>query len=234
MSAFGCWLGLGAAVGLLQAWREAPPAQRGAVLEAAPWAALGLALGARAAYVWAHAGAFWARPWVALALWEGGAAWPGAVLGYALGLLWAARRLRRPWSVLSDALLPFAAGMAFGAWWGCVVDGCFYGPPWPYGPAWPDEWGVRLPRWPLQAVGLLGSGAIFAWAQHLRRHGPPGRATAAASLAAGVWLACLTTLRADPHPFWGPLPVETWAALAWAAWGALAWWWTRRPRRVVS
>ncbi len=225
---FGWAVGLGAAAGLVAAWTQASPRQRPALTEGAAWTAVGLVLGGRAAYVAAHWGAFAAQPWAAGAFWQGGSAWPGAVAGYLLGVLVAAWRQPLGWRELSDALLPWAAGLALGAWVGCALSGCAYGPPWPAGPAWPDEAGRWAPRLPLPLLGVLGVSLIWGGVEHLRRRRPPpGIPTGSALLGAGMLMGLVGFLRADPLPRWGGIPSDGWAALGLLALGLALILWSR-------
>lgn len=224
-------VGLGALVGLWVAWRHAPPAHAEALWEGAAWGAIGAVLGGRLAYGLAHWGAFAAHPLSALAFWEGGSAWPGAVAGYLLGVAWAARRHGLPWPALNDALLPYAAGLALGAWGGCALEGCAYGPPLPHGWPLPDEAGRVTPRLPLQPLALLGLGTLLWGVEHLRARRPAsGIPTGGALLGGGVLMGVAEALRADPVPRWGGVPANFWAAVGMVVLGAILifWSWSKR------
>lgn len=225
---FGWAVGLGAAVGFVMAWHQAPAEQRPALTEGAAWATVGLVAGGRAAYVLAHWGAFVPRPWAAIAFWEGGSAWPGAVIGYLLGVVVAAWRQPIGWRALSDALLPFAAGLALGAWVGCAWEGCAYGAALPHGLAWPDEAGRWAPRLPLPLLAATGVGLILGAVDYLRqRCPPPGFLTGSALLGGGVLMGWVGFLRADPLPRWGGVPSDLWAALGLMALGLALIFWSR-------
>jgi phosphatidylglycerol:prolipoprotein diacylglycerol transferase len=103
-------------------------------------------------------------------LWEGGYAWPGALLGGVLGLLLYCRFRREPLLILLDELALPALGLAALGWMGCAAAGCAAGAPVPPGSLpfavnWPDMYGVVLPRWPTQIMGaafsLIALGYLF-------------------------------------------------------------------------
>ena len=228
---FGWAVGLGAMVGLWAAGRHTPPSQQEAFWEGAAWGAIGLVLGGRAAYVAAHWGAYALHPLSALAFWEGGSAWPGALAGYLLGVAWAAFRHGLPWRALSDALLPYAAGLSLGAWLGCALKGCAYGPAMPHGWPLPDEAGRGAPRVPLQVLALVGSGALLWVVENLRtRRPPPGVPTGAALLGGGMLMGGVSLLRADPVFRWGGVPADFWAAAGMVLLGTALILWSRSER----
>ncbi len=132
-------------------------------LDAALLAALGGLLGARAAYVAAHWRYYSNHISQALALWNGGLAWHGALLGGLTALLlYCAIRHASPGQFL-DILTPGVAWLTVSAWGGCLLSGCAYGietypdQRWLWRLSWemPDLYGVVAPR---VAVQLLGAG----------------------------------------------------------------------------
>ncbi len=228
---FGWAVGIGALVGWWVAWRQTSPAQREALGAGAAWGALGLVLGGRAAYVAAHWGAYAHHPLSALAFWEGGSAWPGAVAGYLLGVALAARQHGLPWLTLSDALLPYAAGLSLGAWFGCALEGCAYGPAMPHGWPLPDEAGRVAPRVPLQPLALLGLGILLWVVEDLRaRPHPTGLPTGAALLGGGVLMGMAGFLRVDPVLHLGGLSADVWAAAGCSMGGLALILWSRSER----
>jgi phosphatidylglycerol:prolipoprotein diacylglycerol transferase len=166
--------------------------------------AVGL-LGARFAYVAAHAGYFGAHLAETVAFWRGGLSWAGGAAGALIGLGAYALLTRQAFWRLADRLILPATGLACAAWLGCLLDGWAYGQPlesgWGAVPA-PGLLADPVRRWPTQWLGILASLASLAllvW--FAPRLGRPGALAAAGlSLLSSASLA-LSLLRADPVPF---------------------------------
>lgn len=177
----------------LEAKRRGLPPER--MVDLAFYAFLGGLIGGRLYYVvfnWSYYGA---QPWKILAIWEGGMAIHGGLIGGLLAGGWFARRQRLPFLTLCDMAAPAVLlGHAFGRF-GNFMNGDAHGYPLhdPRLPAWlrhfPDWMGVVFPPTsiagrefgpvPLHPVMLYemvlnGLGFVLLW--HLRKRLPtPGR-----------------------------------------------------------
>lgn len=165
---------------LIWLWFRAPAHGRAPMhwLDAGLCAAAGALIGGRVAFAaanWLYYRAHFAD---VFNLWEGGYAWPGAVIGGVLGLLIYCWRRREPVLILLDELaLPMLILSALG-WVGCAAAGCAAGasvPPGtlPFAVNWPDMYGVVLPRWPTQMMGLLFSLVALGYLYSQRDRGWP-------------------------------------------------------------
>lgn len=169
-------------------------------------------VGARLAYVAAHATYFVENLGEILAVWQGGLSWAGGALGAAFGLAIFALFTRQDGWRLADHLVLPAVGVAGAAWLGCLLDG------WAYGLPMESGWGAvpssgllaeSVRRWPTQWLGILASLATLAclvWlAPRLRRPG----LLASIGLAM-ISAACLglSVVRADPVPLVHGLRLE--------------------------
>jgi phosphatidylglycerol:prolipoprotein diacylglycerol transferase len=181
------------------------------------WLDLGLAaivggfVGARLLYVSVNADYYLPHIDEVVQVWQGGLSWLGAPAGALFGAWLYARRRREPlWPVFDALALPFGLLSSL-AWSGCLAAGCAYGfqvapgqlPDWFVSQA-PDIFGIIVPRFPTQALGMAWSvlALLAIWGT---RRGPAARWPAGAlgayalSLAAlGVFLLSFT--RGDPAP----------------------------------
>jgi phosphatidylglycerol:prolipoprotein diacylglycerol transferase len=161
-------------------------------------------IGARLAYVAAHASYFTAHPDQALRFSSGGLSWVGGALGALVGL-WAAAALRRrsPWP-LADALAIPVALLAMAAWCGCLLDGCAFGRPLAssaLAALGSDFFASRIPRWPTQIVGLLAAAGLALGLLMLEgKDLPVGWTASAALLGLGASALALSFARGDPVP----------------------------------
>jgi phosphatidylglycerol:prolipoprotein diacylglycerol transferase len=155
-------LNLGLALGLIGLYVTAPAEKKSRWLDLGIAAIVGGLLGARLVYVLIN-GAYYATNLAeALMIWRGGLSWVGAVAGALLGAGWWARRLGEPLlPVLDAAALPIVLLSAL-TWAGCLAAGCAYGaevapgqlPAW-FAPPTPDLYGLSVPRWPTQVLGMV-------------------------------------------------------------------------------
>lgn len=217
---FSILLGSGAAIGLLWAGLQSHKDEAVMVVNAGLVALLGGLLAGRATYAAVHWSYFQLHKAEIPRLFLGGLSWPGALAGGILAVFVYAALVRRPAMHFLDALLPLAGTVAVGAWLGCWLDGCAYGPPiqaWWALPA-RNEWGTIARRVPVQLMGavliLITVGLVDLYRPRLRI---AGQAALLALFAFGVQMFCLSFLRADAVPAWLGLHLETWSALLLAA-----------------
>ena len=237
--AFPLLVGLGATFGLAWVAFQAPPKELRLRIDAGLWALLGALLGSRISFVLVNSAYYRENPWEALAIYQGGLSWPGAMAGGVLALLMAARLLRTPTGKLADAMLPLVASVAVSAWMACWQTGCAYGPPADHIWGIPaiDEWGHLAPRWPTQLIGAMLA-LVLVWILDCSRSWPTiprwaknhGNPAALGVLGLSLELLALSFLRADPAVAWRGLRLDAWAALAIVAfttlfliWSALRW-----------
>ncbi len=181
------------------------------------WLDLGLAatvggfVGARLLYVSMNADYYLPHIDEVVQVWQGGLSWLGAPAGALVGAwLYARRRREALWPVMDALALPFGLLGTLG-WAGCLAAGCAYGYPVTPGqlPAWfvsqaPDLFGLVMPRFPTQALGIAASLLALLVVWGTRRAASmrwPVGAVGAYSLslvALGVFLLSFT--RGDPAP----------------------------------
>ncbi|MEC7210282.1 MAG: prolipoprotein diacylglyceryl transferase, partial [Pseudomonadota bacterium] len=160
-------------------WPQGPPAGREAIDDLLMWITFGVILGGRLGYViFYNPGYFLAHPGDILAVWQGGMAFHGGLLGVIVAIIIFARRLDIPMLSLGDmvaAAVPI--GLFFGRLanfinselWGRVTQS-------PWGVVFPN--GGPLPRHPSQLYEaglegfLLGVIMLMLWRRGwLQQHG---------------------------------------------------------------
>lgn len=241
MVSFSLLVGLGAALGVWQVGRLAPPGQAGRRVDAA-LICLALALmGARAGHVGLEWRFYAAQPWQALQIGLGGLAWWGAVLGWLAGVGFAARWWRVSLGSALDALGPMLTPLAVGAWLGCWQAGCAYAAPLPQGAWWgipaPDEGGLVANRFPLQPLAaLLLLAHEWAAATWLNPQKESGLRAALALAALGLVTFAASLVWIQPTRRLGAIPLDGWIALAVGALGVLYGLWKvfEKPKRIIS
>lgn len=202
-------------IGLLGAlawlWRRAPQHERQSArwLDAGLGAAVGAAIGGRAAFALGNWVYFQDHVVEIFRLWEGGYAWPGALIGGALGVFIYGALRREPAALILDELaLPALAVAALG-WVGCAAASCAAGrdvPPGalPFAVNWPDLYGVVLPRWPAQLIGLALCVIAFAYLLSQRdRRWPRGFRFAASFTLIAIIMFLVSFVRGDDMPLVG-------------------------------
>jgi prolipoprotein diacylglyceryltransferase len=161
-------------------------------------------------------------------LWLGGLAWPGAILGAWLMMIYislANRAQRRtlltqriPFGLLGDRVYPMLPPLAITTWLGCWQVGAYYGAALPAGSWWGipglDETGavgLRFPLQPVMALALL----VFFWLLETRVKPlqPTGRLSALAMIGLLLDLLAASLLTASPSPTWNGLRLDTWFAI---------------------
>ena len=201
---------LGLALGLAWLYFRAPAGLGARRLDAGLAATVGAFTGARLVYIIVHGDYYLPHLGEILAFWQGGLSWPGAVAGGLLGAAWYSRRRQLPLSEWLDAAaVPLAALGALG-WGGCLATGCAYGFEVTPGawPAWlttqaPDLYGLTLPRFPTQLIGLLYSllalGALWLLQARAARW-PAGTLGILALALVALGMFALSFTRGDPGP----------------------------------
>ena len=206
---------LGIAAGLGWLYRRAPAGRPARWLDAGLAVAVGGFIGARLLYAVVNASYYFGHMGEIFQIWQGGLAWPGALLGGLAGAwLYGARASRKreplPLASLLDALALPIALLALLSWGGCLASSCAYGREVAAGqlPAWmtmnaPDIYGLAAPRWPTQALGaawgLIALGLVWGVAERNRRWPAGARGAYALSLIAlGAFFLGFT--RGDPMP----------------------------------
>ena len=127
----------------LEAKRRGLPSER--MSDAAFYAFVGGLLGGRLYYVLFKWGYYGAHPFKILAIWEGGMAIHGGIIGGIIGLWWFARTARLPFAILCDMAVPaLSLGHAFGRF-GNFMNGDAHGYPL-RSPQLP-EWLQHFPEW---------------------------------------------------------------------------------------
>ena len=214
---FSLLVGAGASLGMGLVFARSSEEARGRAAGAGLAVLLIALLGARIVYQFNHPAA---APGLPLA----GLSWGGALL-FGLGALPVVAPLAGITPLrLADLLFPIGAAVLTGAWLGCWIDGCAYGPltdAW-YGVAARDDWGNLAVRLPVQLIGACLALLTLAATDLIRLK------TARPGLAGGLWLTAtglqlwwLQSLRADPVPTWNGYSLNLWAAGAATLLGAL-------------
>jgi phosphatidylglycerol:prolipoprotein diacylglycerol transferase len=142
------WYGLSYLAGIGTTWwllsRRAHalggPAAAAWVADLVFYAAVGGVLGGRLGYILFYdLPAYLAAPWKVLAVWEGGMSFHGGAIGFALALLWLARRSGHGLLALGDALVPVVPLALFFGRLGNFANGELWGVPTTL------PWGVVFP-----------------------------------------------------------------------------------------
>lgn len=127
MNLFSLMVGIGASLGLLQVWREAPPRKEVTVLINGWLILLAALIGGRAGFVWLNPHLF-ADDWTsALRFWEGGLIFPTALLAALLMIPILALAQRQPIPQTADLVMLILIPLAVSIWLGCGAAGCAYG-----------------------------------------------------------------------------------------------------------
>lgn len=216
MDMFSLLLGVGGAAGLIWVAYRAPEKKALSYVDAGLAALIGGLVGGRAVYVAVNWGYYHDHLVEIPQVWLGGFSGLGALAGSVLAIAQLALFVRQTFGELADALLPLATSMVTAAWLACWVDGCAYGAPveaW-WGLQARDEWGILLPRVPVQLIGALLSLGLFWSLERISDRLPvPGQAAGLAVLGLSLILFGLSFLRADPTPYWQGMRLEAWGAL---------------------
>jgi prolipoprotein diacylglyceryltransferase len=201
----------GVAIALLALYFQAPAGKGWR------WADLGLAatvggfIGARLLYVSLNTDYYLPHIDEVVQVWQGGLSWLGAPAGALVGAwLYTRRRREALWPLLDALALPFGL-LSLLAWSGCLAAGCAYGYAVTPGqlPAWfvsqaPDIFGLVMPRFPTQALGiawsLLTLSAIWATRRGSAARWPVGACGAYALSLVALGVFGLSLTRGDPAP----------------------------------
>ena len=224
---------LGLALALAWLYWRAPAGQGTRRLDAGLAATVGAFTGARLLYIIVHGDYYLPHLEEILAFWQGGLSWPGAVAGGLLGAWLYCRRRNEPLAAVLDAAAVPMAVLGLLGWGGCLAAGCAYGFEVTPGvwPAWlttqmPDLYGLTLPRFPTQAVGLLWSvlalGTIWLVQARSARWPVGSLGTLALALVA-LGMFALSFTRGDPAPLVGGTRVDVLGSGLVSALAAMAW-----------
>ncbi len=243
MNGFSLLVGIAASLALWEIASRDPESQALARVKAG-LAVLALSLvGARISYVLYFPRYFNNDLLRMLRFWDGGVAWPGALIGALLGLLLAALVWRKPFGMVADAVLPLFPIVSAAAWMGCWQAGCFYGIEMPF----PDGWGINVQdptgaiahRMPLQPAAAALVLILFYWLGSISLPAETsGLRAGVGFFLLGSVLRLFSNWRADPLPLWQGLHTEQLVSTGLIALGgliALASWLTylRKIRREV-
>jgi phosphatidylglycerol:prolipoprotein diacylglycerol transferase len=202
----------GLAVALAVLYFQAPAGKAWRWLDLGLAAMVGGFIGARLVYISVNADYYLPHIDEVVQVWQGGLSWLGAPVGAVLGAwLYARRQHEALWPVLDALALPFGLLSLLG-WSGCLVAGCAYGYPVAPGqlPGWfvsqtPDIFGIVMPRFPTQALGIAWSVVALLALWGTRRapatRWPVGAFGAYALSLAALGVFGLSFTRGDPAPF---------------------------------
>ncbi len=178
-------------------------------LDAGLCGAAGALLGGRLAFAFGNWAYFQNHVAEMFRLWEGGYAWPGAAAGGLIGVWVYCAARKEPLTLILDELALPALALAALGWIGCAAVSCASGadvPPGtlPFAVNWPDLYGVVLPRWPSQIIGLgLTLAALgYLFSQRDRRW-PRGFHFAAAITLIAASSFFVSLVRGDDMPLMG-------------------------------
>lgn len=224
---------LGLAAALAWLYFTAPAGHGARRLDAGLAATVGAFTGARLLYIVVHGDYYLLHLEESLSFWQGGLSWPGAAAGGLLGALWYCRRKHVPLGPMLDAAALPTALLGLLGWGGCLAAGCAYGFEVTPGawPAWlttqqPDLFGLTLPRFPTQLLGLLWSlvALLIVWLarRHARRWPAGALGTLALALVA-LGMFALSFTRGDPAALVGGTRLDVLGSGLVLALAALAW-----------
>lgn len=216
MNIFSLLIGIGAAVGLIWVAYRSPEKQALRNVDTGIVALIGALIGGRVVHVMVNWGYFQEHLVEIPEIWNGGTSGLGALAGSILTIAFLSLFIDRSTGELSDALVPLAATLISATWVGCWLDGCAYGSTvdaW-WGLQARDEWGILLPRVPVQLIGAVLT-LVFFWLLEFISDRLPvsGQYAGLALLGISLELFGLSFLRADPIPYWRGMRLDAWGAL---------------------
>jgi len=201
---------LGIAAALVWLYLRAPRERAGRWLDAGIAATVGGFVGARLLYVIVNGDYYFLHLGEMFQIWQGGLAWSGAVFGALLGAWFYCNRKREPLAPILDVLAFPIALLGLLSWVGCLAGSCAYGFELTPGqlPAWmaltaPDLYGLVLPRFPTQVIGILWSllTLVLVWSvPRQNRRWPVGASSAYALSLVALGAFLLDFTRGDPMP----------------------------------
>lgn len=216
MNTFTLLLISGTSLGFWRVHQVSQKKERDSRMVDAIWIMLGALPGARLAFVIAHANYFHLHPDKILAFWEGGLAWPGALMGTIITLILISFYRSMNLSILADKMAVLILPVSTSLWLGGWASGVAYGALLPegtwYGINTIDAFGRMELRFPLQAIMAAGMVLGSALAEHITRGKSAGVYSLGQFTVLTLLLLITSILRADPQPMWVDWPVETWIA----------------------
>ncbi len=225
---------LGLLAALVVLYLRAPAGRGARWLDAGLAAIVGGFIGARLLFITVNGDFYFPHIDEVLQLWRGGLAWPGAAAGALFGAWFYTARRREALPPILDALALPVALLGLLGWGGCLAAGCAYGVEVAPGqlPAFltttaPDLFGLSVPRFATQIVGLAWSGValivVWAIARSPGRHWRAGALGALALSLVAAGLFGLSSTRGEPTLYISGLRIETVGSGLVLAGGLLAW-----------
>lgn len=215
---FSLFLGLGAALALLQIYRHNSLKESSRWVDGGVLVMVGALLGARFAFAILHYSYYKEHLLEILQFWQGGLSVYGALIGGLLvaGILAVAWKQR--FLMVCDRIVPMIPPLAIFICLGCWQSGVAYGNLAPENAWWGlptlDESGAMLERVPLQ---IMASMVILVYYGILELHPPafllPGMKSIVYFTGLAVVLMAGSLLRADASPMVAGLRLDSWAAL---------------------
>lgn len=234
--AFGLFMLL-ARLRVAQPWHAAAGWRREDIDDLLVWGVAGVVIGGRLGYVLFYKpGYYFDNPLEVFAVWKGGMAFHGGMLGVIAAMAWWARRRRRHWLDVTDLIAPCVpVGLASGRI-GNFINGELWGrpadPALPWAMVFPQS-GSDLPRHPSQLYQFALEGLLLAallWL-YARRPRPTGQVSGAFLVGYGTLRFVVEYFR-EPDAFLGLQALGfsrgQWLCVPMVAIGVALWLWGAR------
>lgn len=213
MNLFSLMVGIGASLGLLQVWRDAPPRREFASLLNGGVVLIAALIGGRAGFVWLNPHLFTTDLPAALRFWEGGLIFPTALLAALLMIPLLALVQHQPVLRIADWVMIMLIPLAVSLWLGCGAAGCAYGvaltDQYPWALPVLDSDGTLTYRFPLP---YLAAAALLLIARPVEKKAlaiqMPGARAALLGLVLAVHTLLFSSWRADAVPIYHNLRLD--------------------------